>query len=201
MQQLEPVLRFFPPLLLLGLIACAPPAPTYPIAQITTPQGEMLCWLYEETPLHRESFLQLAEAHYWDSLSFNRVINGFVIQGGCPDTPEGFGDSPYLIDPEFPAVGKHRYGALGSGRDDNPEKRSAGCQLYLVHDKAGIERLDGNYVIFGQLFSGWKVLEAIATSPTDSLDQPLEEIPMQVRVVEMNAAELKAKGWEVEQTP
>src|SRR5210317_823087 len=123
---------------------------TYSIGQIITDKGEMLFWLSEETPKHKASFLKLAEEKFWDSLTFNRVIKDFVIQGGCPDTPEGFTDSPYLIEPEFRDHLKHVYGAVGAGRFGNPEKLSAGCQLYIVHNKNGIPRLDGDYMIFGQ---------------------------------------------------
>ncbi|WP_137401831.1 peptidylprolyl isomerase [Echinicola rosea] len=181
----------------LALLSCTSSAEKkYQIGQITTPKGEMLFWLYDETPQHRESFIQLANAHYWDSLTFNRVIEGFVIQGGCPDTPAGFGDSPYLLKPEFVDSIRHVYGAVGAGRDDNPEKLSAGCQFYLVHDKDGIPRLDDNYTIFGQVFKGLDVLDAIAKVPTDSTDTPLEDITMEVNVLEMSASELEQFGYE-----
>ncbi|GAB4107838.1 peptidylprolyl isomerase [Echinicola sediminis] len=157
----------------------------------------MLLWLYDETPRHKKSFIELANAHYWDSLTFNRVIEGFVIQGGCPDTPEGFSDSPYLLEPEFVDSIKHVYGAVGAGRDDNPQKLSAGCQLYIVHDKDGIERLDGNYTVFGQVFKGLDVLEAIATVSTDSTDTPFDDIYMQVNLVQMTADELKENGYDI----
>ena len=170
-------------------------AKTYPVGQIITSKGEMLFWLYDETPLHKASFIKLANGHYWDSLTFNRVIRNFVIQGGCPDTPEGFSDSPYLLWPEFNDSLKHVYGAVGAGRDDNPEKLSAGCQFYIVHNKEGIPRLDGNYVIFGQVFKGLEVLEAIATVTTDSLDAPLTAIPLDVNIVLLTAAELEEYGY------
>ncbi|MEM6807524.1 MAG: peptidylprolyl isomerase [Bacteroidota bacterium] len=169
--------------------------PSFPIAQINTPKGEMLLWLYDETPTHKTSFLKLAAENYWDSLTFNRVIEGFVIQGGCPDTPEGFGDSPYLLEPEFHDSLKHVYGALGAGRDGNPEKLSAGCQFYIVHNSEGLARLDGDYTIFGQVFKGLEVLEAIATSPTDSLDQPIDEVGLDVNVLMMKEAELRENGY------
>ncbi len=168
---------------------------TYPVGQIKTPHGEMLFWLYEETPIHKASFIELANADYWDSLTFNRVIEGFVIQGGCPDTPEGFGDSPYLLKPEFNESIKHIYGAVGAGRDDNPEKLSAGCQLYIVHDKNGIPRLDGEYMIFGQLFKGFEVLDAIAEVATDSTDTPLTNVSMEVTVLNLTKEELKSSGY------
>lgn len=167
---------------------------TYPIGHIETPLGELYFWLYEETPLHRASFIELAQIQYWDNLSFNRVIENFVVQGGCPDTPEGFGPSDYLIEPEFVPEIKHLYGAVGMGRDDNPRKLSAGCQFYLVHDALGIARLDQKYTVFGQVFKGLDVLNNIAALPTDSLDTPLKRVSLKVRVLELNKKEVKALG-------
>lgn len=66
------------------------------VGQILTPYGEILIRLDERTPNHRESFIELANAGYWDSLTFNRVIPNFVAQGGCPDTEKGFTDPEYL---------------------------------------------------------------------------------------------------------
>ena len=167
---------------------------TYPIGHIETPLGELYFWLYEETPLHRASFIELAQAQYWDDLSFNRVIENFVVQGGCPDTPEGFGPSDYLIEPEFVPEIKHLYGAVGMGRDDNPRKLSAGCQFYLVHDALGIARLDQKYTVFGQVFKGLDVLNNIAALQTDSLDTPLERVSLTVCVLELNKKEIETLG-------
>ena len=89
-------------------------APTYPVGRIKTPLGEILFYLYPETPHHRDSFIRLAGQHYWDSLTFNRVIKNFVAQGGCPDTPEGFKGSPYNLAPEFNDSLRHVYGAVGA---------------------------------------------------------------------------------------
>ncbi|MGD1891233.1 MAG: peptidylprolyl isomerase [Cyclobacteriaceae bacterium] len=172
-------------------------ASTYKVGQIITPHGEMLIWLYDETPTHKSSFIALASASYWDSLSFNRVIEGFVIQGGCPDTPEGFSDSPYLLSPEFNDSLKHVYGAVGAGRDNNPQKLSAGCQFYIVHDREGIPRLDENYTVFGQVFKGLETLDKIATLETDSLDAPLELVNLDVNIIELTEAQLKDNGFEL----
>ena len=171
----------------------------YEIGQIKTPMGEMLFWMSDDTPVHKSSFIKLANQDYWDSLSFNRVIEGFVIQGGCPDTPEGFSDSPYLLKPEFPESLKHIYGAVGAGRDDNPEKLSAGCQFYIVQNKEGIPRLDGNYTIFGQVFKGLDVLDKIAAVDTDSLDAPLERVSLDVNIIELTKEELIEKGYVIEE--
>lgn len=194
---------FVIPILLL-VVSCTPSQKEetyYQVGQIATPLGEMLFWFHDETPNHKASFIKLANENYWDSLSFNRVIENFVIQGGCPDTPEGFGDSPYLIEPEFNDQIKHIYGAVGAGRDDNPDKLSAGCQFYVVHDKEGIPRLDGNYVIFGQVFKGLDVLHKIATVETDSLNKPIERVSLEINILELTATELAENGFSLESMP
>ena len=89
----------------------------FPVGQIKTEFGEILIWLYDQTPRHKQSFINLANQGYWDSLTFNRVIKNFVAQGGCPDTDKGFSDSPYLLSPEFVDGIKHNYGAVGAGRE------------------------------------------------------------------------------------
>ena len=170
---------------------------TYPVGTIETRLGMIFFWLHEETPNHKQSFLELADSSYWDSLTFNRVIPGFVAQGGCPDTPEGFGDSPYLLEPEFKDSLKHIYGAVGAGRDDNPGKLSAGCQFYIVQDREGIPRLDGDYTIFGQVFEGMDVIDSIVALPRDSIDAPLEPVPLKVYITEMTASQLKEKGYDL----
>ena len=178
-------MRRFAWILLLTTLAGSAPAAaqTQPVGRIQTRLGEILFYLHPQTPNHQASFIRLANAHYWDSLSFNRVIPNFVAQGGCPDTPEGFAGSPYNLAPEFRDSLRHVYGAVGAGRDDNPEKLSAGCQFYIVANKNGLPRLDGNYVVFGQVFKGMDVVEAIVAEPRDSADAPLTPIPIKVDVI------------------
>jgi len=172
-------------------------ADKYPIGRIQTDKGEILFYLYPQTPKHQASFITLANAHYWDSLTFNRVVKNFVAQGGCPDTPAGFGGSPYNLAPEFNDSLRHVYGAVGAGRDDNPQKLSAGCQFYIVANKNGLARLDGNYTVYGQVIKGMDVVEAIVSVPTDSTDAPLVPITLHVDVVEMTSAQLEAYGFQV----
>ena len=167
---------------------------TYPVGRIRTELGEILLYLHPETPNHRASFIKLAGEHYWDSLTFNRVIHNFVAQGGCPDTPAGFKGSPYNLAPEFNDRLRHTYGAVGAGRDDNPEKLSAGCQFYIVANQAGLQRLDGNYTVYGQVLKGMDVVEAIVSVPKDSTDTPLKPIRLQVDVIEMTATQLEPYG-------
>ncbi len=168
---------------------------TYEIGQIKTPKGEILVWLYDETPNHKASFIALANSDYWDSLTFNRVIPNFVIQGGCPDTPEGFNDPKYLLRPEFNKTLLHEYGALGAGRDDNPEKLSATCQFYIVQNKEGLHRLDGDYTVFGKVIKGMDVVSTITDVKRDSLNTPLAPVTLEVNIVSINANDLKKIGF------
>ncbi len=178
-----------------GLVALSlPTQTTYPVGRIRTRLGEILFYLYPQTPNHRASFIRLAGQHYWDSLTFNRVIKNFVAQGGCPDTPAGFKGSPYNLAPEFNDSLRHVYGAVGAGRDDNPEKLSAGCQFYIVANKDGLKRLDGNYTVYGQVFKGMDVVEKIVSVPRDSTDTPLQPIPLRVDVIQMTPAQLQKNG-------
>ncbi len=181
----------------LVVTACTSHEMLYEVGQIKTKKGDALIWLYDETPNHKASFIKLANAGYWDTLSFNRVIKNFVVQGGCPDTPEGFADSPYLLAPEFNDSIKHVYGAFAAGRDDNPQMLSAGCQFYIVQNKNGLPRLDNKYTVYGQVFAGMDVIDAIVTVPTDSLDEPLSKIMLDVNVITMTRKELEAKGFKV----
>lgn len=189
----------FPLLLLQLLLVTAQPTPakTYPVGQIKTQLGEVLFWLYDETPTHKASFIDLASKGYWDTLTFNRVIPNFVAQGGCPDTPAGFADSPYLLKPEFNRALRHVYGAVGAGRDNNVGKLSAGCQFYIVQKKEGLARLDDNYTVFGQVFKGMDVIDAVVAVKTDTTNAPLTPIRLDVNVIRMTAAELKKLGYTV----
>ncbi len=170
-------------------------AQTAQVGRIVTPKGEILVYLHPGTPRHLASFTKLAGQHYWDSLTFNRVVPNFVIQGGCPDTPAGFKDSPYNLAPEFNDSLRHVYGAFGAGRDDNPQKLSAGCQFYIVMNKDGLKRLDGNYVVYGQVIKGMDVAEQIAATPRDSTDQPFTPVTLKVDVIEMDRKQLEALGF------
>ena len=169
----------------------------YDVGQIKTDKGELLIWLNDETPNHKANFIKLANAGYWDTLSFNRVIKDFVAQGGCPDTPAGFADSPYLLKPEFNDSIKHVYGAFAAGRDDNPEMLSAGCQFYVVQNKNGLARLDNKYTVYGHVFKGMDVIDAIVSVPTDSIDEPLSKIMLNVNIIKMTKKDIETNEFRV----
>ena len=190
--------KLFLLLLLASFVSCSKPE-TFQVGQILIPQGEILVWLYDDTPEHKKAFLELAEKGYYDDYTFNRVIDKFVAQGGCPDTPEGFAYSVHLLEPEFEAGHKHVYGAFGAGRDNNPGKLSAACQFYIVQNENGLKRLDDNYMIYGHVIKGMDLVDQIVKVEKDSTNQPIQPIPLDVNVIEMTEAEIKALGFELNQ--
>lgn len=109
---------------------------------ISTSYGDMKVKLYDETPLHKENFLNLVREEFYDSLVFHRVIKGFMIQGGNPQTSQKVGvekaTEGELIPAEFRPELFHKKGALAAARTSdavNPEKKSSGSQFYLVQGK------------------------------------------------------------------
>lgn len=110
--------------------------------EIVTNYGSMVIELYNETPLHRDNIINLANNNAYDSLLFHRIINKFMIQGGDPDSRKahkedtlGEGDAPYLVKAEFNNELFHKKGVLAAARDDNPQKASSAMQFYIVHGK------------------------------------------------------------------
>jgi peptidyl-prolyl cis-trans isomerase B (cyclophilin B) len=176
-------------------LAAQPSAKTYDVGRIRTNMGEILVILFDQTPRHKASFIKLAASHYWDSLTFNRVVTNFVAQGGCPDTPQGFGGSPYLLEPEFRDSLKHGYGAFAAGRDNNPGQLSAGCQFYIVVNPKGEHRLDNHYTVYGHVIKGMDVVERMVAVPKDSTNKPYTPITLHVDVIQMTGAQLKPYGY------
>lgn len=111
--------------------------------KVTTDMGVIIIRLYDATPQHRDNFIKLVSSHFFDSLLFHRVINGFMIQGGDPLSKNaqpgemlgsGGGDMA-RIPAEFKPNLIHKKGVLAAARDGNPEKASSACQFYLVQGK------------------------------------------------------------------
>ena len=107
---------------------------------IETSMGSITVEVYADVTKHAENFLKLAKEGFYDSLLFHRVIPGFMIQGGDPDSKRaldgqmlGNGDIGYKIPAEFMLPKYyHKKGALAAARDNNPQMASSGCQFYLV---------------------------------------------------------------------
>lgn len=110
--------------------------------KIETEYGDMIFKLYDATPFHKENFIKLIEQGYFNDLLFHRVIDGFMIQGGDPDSRDaeagimlGQGGPGYTIPAEFVDSLFHKKGVIAAAREGdntNPEMRSAGSQFYIV---------------------------------------------------------------------
>lgn len=113
--------------------------------KISTALGDIIVRLYDETPAHRDNFLKLAREGFYDGTLFHRVIKDFMIQGGDPQSKGapagkalGRGDAGYTLPAEFNPTLFHKRGALSAARlgdEVNPERRSSGCQFYIVWGK------------------------------------------------------------------
>ncbi len=123
-------------LLSCAAFACTPADTSY--YEISTPKGRMVVQLFDETPLHRDNFRKLADEGYYDGTLFHRVIPGFMIQGGDPNSKDddpmndGQGGPGYRVPAEIVPTLFHRRGALAAARDNNPERASSGSQFYIV---------------------------------------------------------------------
>lgn len=249
------------------------------IVSIETSKGEIQVLLYNETPLHRDNFIKLAESGYYEGVLFHRVIAKFMVQAGDPDSKTapagqmlGQGGPDYTIPAEINPAFIHKKGALAGarlGNDANPLKASSGSQFYIVDGSpvsadnltryeeqriaikkneifnafisqgdqtalrnrfialegnesspeyqklieevvvllgkqfegldslrytqqqkdiymkdGGAAHLDGEYTVFGEMISGWDVLDAIALSKTDGMARPVEDIKiLKVKVI------------------
>ena len=126
-------------------------APEKCLVRIETKFGNMLVHLYDETPQHRDNFSKLAEEGYYQDLLFHRVIAGFMIQGGDPDSRNaaptaqlGSGGPGYTIPAEINSRLIHKKGALAAARTGdavNPQKKSSGSQFYIVQGNPQTEAL------------------------------------------------------------
>lgn len=147
-----------------------------PIVTITMENGDVMkAELYPEVaPNTVNNFISLIKKGYYDGLIFHRVIEGFMIQGGCPDGT-GMGGPGYSIKGEFSQNGfdndlKHTPGVLSMARAMHPD--SAGSQFFIMHKTS--PHLDGAYAAFGKVTEGLDIVDKIATTATDYSDRPYE---------------------------
>ncbi len=197
----------------------------------------MVIELYDDTPVHRDNFKKLAQEGFFDGTNFHRVIGGFMIQGGDPnsrdDDPnnDGGGGPGYTLPAEIVPGHYHKRGALASARmgdDMNPERESSGSQFYIVHgsiypeesldqlenrlkqtipdstfsysaeakaaymSEGGAPMLDGMYTVFGELVTGYDVMDRITRVLTPNRagqrglpngDMPMISVTMEVRPI------------------
>lgn len=202
--------------LLLALALSAAAQSSY--VQLSTSKGNIIVMLYDETPKHHDNFLKVISNGTFKDQEFNRVIKGFVSQGGeldetILDREKLHPEAPLQriaaeIKPQF----YHKKGAMGAGRNDNPEKSSYLDQIYFVEGKkqtdaqldlietktgrhfsaaqrdtyktiGGTPRLDGDYTIFGEIVRGLSVAEAINNVPAGSNDRPLSPVSFKLHIL------------------
>tara|TARA_B100000929_G_C15426515_1_gene393206 strand:- start:65 stop:616 length:552 start_codon:yes stop_codon:yes gene_type:complete len=155
------------------------------IAVIETKFGKIEMEFFEDkAPGHVTNFKDLAKKGFYDGTIFHRVIPGFMIQGGDPNTKSddrsthGMGGPGYSIKAEFNDT-LHKRGILSMARSQDPN--SAGSQFFIVVKKSSF--LDGKYTAFGKVLSGMAVADQIVNAPRDRRDNPDERIEMKVKVV------------------
>jgi peptidyl-prolyl cis-trans isomerase B (cyclophilin B) len=153
-------------------------------AIIETKFGAIILKFYpDKAPLHVKNFVTLAEKGFYDGTSFHRVIPGFMIQGGDPNSKlpdkvkHGTGGPGYQIKAEFNDL-KHKRGILSMARAQDPN--SAGSQFFVC--VADSFFLDGKYSVFGEVVQGMEVADKIVNLPRDRRDNPDERVEMKVRI-------------------
>jgi len=192
------------------------------VVEFQTDKGKIRVRLYNETPKHRDNMVKLVKEGFYDGILFHRVIKDFMIQGGDPQSKNapagqmlGSGDVGYTVPAEFNPALFHKKGALSAARQGdqvNPEKRSSGCQFYLVQGRkwsdselnnfeaqrgakfspeqreayktlGGTPHLDGGYTVYGEVITGLEIIDLIAAVKTAPGDRPVEDVKIVKAVI------------------
>ncbi len=156
-------------------------------AIITTKHGDITLKFFPDlAPGHVKNFVDLAKQGFYDGSAFHRVIPGFMIQGGDPNTKDaakksswGTGGSGKNIKAEFNAT-PHKRGVVSMARASDPD--SASCQFFIVVKDSNF--LDRQYTAFGEVESGLDVADKIVNEPRDGRDCPNQTVSMTVKIVE-----------------
>jgi len=186
--------------------------------ELKTSKGTIVVMLYDKTPMHKQMFINEIKKGTYQKALFNRVIKDFVSQAGELDdsilnrekrNPQ---KTPLRLPAEINGDFIHKNGALGAGRDDNPEKSSYFNQIYLVSGKVlndeqldkleektgkkmssktreiyktqgGVPRLDNDYTIFGEIVEGQSVADQINKVETNNKDVPMKAVVFDAKVV------------------
>lgn len=183
--------------------------------QFKTEHGSFKVMLYDFTPKHKQLILDAIKNDVYKDALFNRIIENFVVQGGEHDDDIALREKDlplnehYRLPAEFDSRAFHKMGALGAGRDDNPQKASFLNQIYFVvgkpvsvtdldnieqkkgikftkeqHEiylsKGGLPRLDSDYTVFGEVYEGLDVLLKISKLKTNEKDAPLQPVSFEI---------------------
>ncbi len=154
-------------------------------AVIITKFGKITLKFFPEVaPNHVNSFIELASGGFYNGTTFHRLVPGFVIQGGDPNTKSddrsthGMGGPGYNLKAEFSKL-PHKRGTLSMARAADPD--SAGSQFFICVEDTPF--LDGQYTIFGEVVDGMDVVDQIVSQPRDPRDNPVDRIEMTVEIV------------------
>lgn len=146
--------------------------------------GDIVLKFYPDVaPNHAKNFCKLAAENFYDGTTFHRVIPGFMIQGGDPNSKNadrsnhGMGGPGYHIKAEFNNK-PHKRGVLSMARAQDPD--SAGSQFFICVAAASF--LDGQYTAFGEVVSGMEIADRVVNAKRDGRDNPLERIEMTVTI-------------------
>ena len=174
------------------------------VAVISTKFGDMVVEFFPDVaPKHVENFQILAEEGYYNGTTFHRVIPGFMVQGGDPNSRDldrlndgtggragkffGIGrendPESWTVPAEFNDT-PHQRGTLSMARSQNIDSGSS--QFFICHDNASF--LDGQYTVFGQLISGIEVVDQIVNSERDPRDNPIDRVEMTISLVDKSEA-------------
>ena len=157
-----------------------------PKAVISTRHGDITMEFFQDAaPNHVQNFLNLARRGFYDETLFHRVIPGFMIQGGDPNSKNpdrashGMGGPGHKVKAEFDSK-PHKRGVLSMARSNDPD--SAGSQFFICVADANF--LDWQYTAFGEVVSGMDVADKVVNMKRDGRDNPLERVEMTVTITE-----------------
>ena len=200
--------------LLIGLNIFAQDTKPETLVVIHTTYGDITAKLYNDTPKHRDNFIKLVKEGWYNDSPFHRVIKNFMIQGGSNKDGRqdpGYTIEAEILPNHFHKKGA--LAAARMPDNVNPQKRSSGSQFYIVEGQVvtpeylkqvtmrtghkfteeekkvyttigGTPHLDGGYTVFGEVLTGYDVIEKIASVKTDRNDRPLEPVTMTIEVLE-----------------
>ena len=141
--------------------------------QLSTNKGDILIELYENRPVTTANFVKLVSEGFYDGIVFHRVIEKFMIQGGCPKG-NGTGGPGYTIRDEFTADNRNARGTISMA---NAGPNTGGSQFFI--NLVDNTHLDRNHPVFGKVVSGMEVVDAIGKAKTGKNDRPKEDIIIQ----------------------
>lgn len=157
---------------------------------IKTDFGDIKIRLYEDTPVHRANFIFLTKIKYFNTTVFYRIAKNFVLQGGNSDEMytmkqrRKYGN--YLMKPEFRKNRKHKFGALAAARqwENNPDKLSSPFEFYIVHNRNGAHHLNNEHTVFGEVISGFSVMDKMSKVKVGVDEWPVDDVKMKVEILD-----------------